>query len=194
MRTQINTKQILDHSINKDDIDTSTPGKALITRIIAGDNIILHSTGVDEGTGEVTISAQLGATTNFYSYVKLGSNQSVGTNSYTTINFNKIEYEENNFFDTTNHYFEIPKTGYYFINIETAFNYYLYKGSLHLYEKNSRKRIPLVYLYGSYQANMGRSVILKCNEGEKYQIQVYLDYYSRTLERNKCFAEFFLVR
>jgi hypothetical protein len=41
---------------------------------------------------------------------------------------------------------------------------------------------------------MGRSVILKCNEGEKYQIQVYLDYYSRTLERNKCFAEFFLVR
>jgi len=194
MRTQINTKQILDRTINKDDIDISTPGKALVTQLKAGDNIILESSGVDEGTGIVKISAQLGSTTNFYSFVKLTNTQSCSSGSYTVVNFNKTIYSENNFFDTRHHFFDIPKTGYYFINVNVTFNYYLYQSSLYLYEKKHRKRILISQLSGSYQSNMTNSLILKCTEGEQYQIQVYLNRFSRYLQKNACFAEFFFLR
>lgn len=55
-RTQVKTQNIEDQSINVDDIDTTTPNKALITKIIAGTNVELISTGADQGTGEVTIN------------------------------------------------------------------------------------------------------------------------------------------
>ena len=54
--TQIRGLQVRDGSIQTVDIDTSTPGKALITRVIPGDGISVISTGADVGTGEVTIS------------------------------------------------------------------------------------------------------------------------------------------
>lgn len=57
-RTQVPGRQVLDASINKDDIDIITTGKALITRILQGSGIVIDSsTGVDSGTGDVTISS-----------------------------------------------------------------------------------------------------------------------------------------
>ncbi len=53
----IEGKDILDGSIGIDKIDITTPGKSLVTRIAPGDGIEISSTGVDSGTGEVTISA-----------------------------------------------------------------------------------------------------------------------------------------
>lgn len=55
-RTEIRSGQIKDSTVNKDDIDVSTTGKALVTKIIAGTNITLGSTGVDAGTGDVTVN------------------------------------------------------------------------------------------------------------------------------------------
>jgi hypothetical protein len=61
-RTQITGYQVLDQSINRDDVDITTAGKALITKILAGSGIIIDSsTGVDSGTGDVTISSTGGA-------------------------------------------------------------------------------------------------------------------------------------
>lgn len=54
-RTQISGSQILDGGIQREDINIDKPGNALITKAIAGDNIVLSSTGVDAGTGDVTI-------------------------------------------------------------------------------------------------------------------------------------------
>lgn len=54
-RTQLNSSNI--SGIQRNDIDTQTPGEALPTRIIAGTNIILSSTGVMTGTGDVTINS-----------------------------------------------------------------------------------------------------------------------------------------
>lgn len=54
-RTQLNARQILDGDIQKTDLDTHTPGQAVITRLVAGVGVSLQSTGVDTGTGDVTI-------------------------------------------------------------------------------------------------------------------------------------------
>jgi len=50
--------QIKDYSLSRDDMNTSIPGKALITKVIAGPGTSISSTGVDEGTGDVTISTE----------------------------------------------------------------------------------------------------------------------------------------
>jgi len=50
--------QIRNYTLTKDDINTSIPGQALITKVIAGNGVSTTSTGVDEGTGDVTISTE----------------------------------------------------------------------------------------------------------------------------------------
>lgn len=64
-RTGIQTHQIKDSTIQRADIDVHTPGEALITRLIAGDNVVITSSGADTGTGDVTIHAQAGITVTF---------------------------------------------------------------------------------------------------------------------------------
>lgn len=54
-RTQVRGNQLRDHDVTVDDIDISTPGKAVITKIKTGPNIKMISTGVDDGTGEVEL-------------------------------------------------------------------------------------------------------------------------------------------
>ena len=56
-RTQISEKNIKDGGIENKDINTTKPGCALITKVIAGPGVSISSTGVDEGTGEVTITS-----------------------------------------------------------------------------------------------------------------------------------------
>lgn len=70
MVTKVNSKQlnliaaidsetIQDSSIQIQDIDTTTENKSLITKIVAGQNVSISSTGVDIGTGVVTINSAL---------------------------------------------------------------------------------------------------------------------------------------
>jgi hypothetical protein len=58
-RTELKSSQIHDGSIQNIDIDTSTPGKALITKLVAGNGIVIDSTGIDSGTGIVTVSTDV---------------------------------------------------------------------------------------------------------------------------------------
>ena len=62
-RTQLNGSQVEDGSIQRADLDVTTAGSAVIRKIIAGANISIISTGVDDGTGDVTISSA-GASSN----------------------------------------------------------------------------------------------------------------------------------
>lgn len=55
-KTEVRGAQIKDTSVQRADLDTSTTGQAVTTRIIAGTNINIGSTGVDTGTGDVTIN------------------------------------------------------------------------------------------------------------------------------------------
>lgn len=55
--TQIKGTQVLDGTIDRDDIDITTSTKSLVRKIVAGTNIGLSSTGADAGTGDVTINS-----------------------------------------------------------------------------------------------------------------------------------------
>jgi hypothetical protein len=58
--TSIRGKQIVDGSVQRADLDTTTVGQAVTAKIIQGSNITLSSTGADSGTGDVTVSATAG--------------------------------------------------------------------------------------------------------------------------------------
>src|SRR5437762_1544613 len=55
-RTQIPGDQVGDGTIQRVDLDTTTAGEAVIAKAIAGTGISLSSTGVDAGTGDVTLN------------------------------------------------------------------------------------------------------------------------------------------
>ena len=61
--TGLRGRQILDGDVLRDDLNITTSGSAVIRRIIAGTNITISSTGVDTGTGDVTINASGGTGT-----------------------------------------------------------------------------------------------------------------------------------
>ena len=52
----VTSGSIVDGSIIRDDINVTTTGKALITKVIPGLNVNISSTGIDPGTGDVTIN------------------------------------------------------------------------------------------------------------------------------------------
>lgn len=70
-KTSVKSEQIKDGGVKRSDVNISQTGEAIIRRLIAGTNISLFSTGVDTGTGDVTVSVS--STPNFTS-LSIGSN------------------------------------------------------------------------------------------------------------------------
>ena len=58
----ITTFDIEDGTVSRVDMNTTDTGQAVITKVIAGTNVTISSTGVDAGTGDVTINAIGGST------------------------------------------------------------------------------------------------------------------------------------
>jgi len=56
-RTQVNGTQVSDGSIGRADLNTTTAGSAVITKLIAGTGVTMTFTGADSGTGDVTINS-----------------------------------------------------------------------------------------------------------------------------------------
>lgn len=55
-RTVIGGSLIKDGDVGREDINVSTNGRAVITKVVAGTSISMSSTGADAGTGDVTIN------------------------------------------------------------------------------------------------------------------------------------------
>jgi hypothetical protein len=55
-RTEVRTREIKDQEVRRADLNTSASGDAVITKVIAGNNIAITETGADSGTGDVTIN------------------------------------------------------------------------------------------------------------------------------------------
>lgn len=53
--TTVRSKQIRDGSVGQDDLDITTSGQAVVAKLAQGTGITLSSTGVDSGTGVVTV-------------------------------------------------------------------------------------------------------------------------------------------
>lgn len=64
-RTRIKTDQVEDGYITRDDLNTTTAGQAVVRKLIPGTGITFSSTGVDAGTGDVTINAAGGSGMNW---------------------------------------------------------------------------------------------------------------------------------
>lgn len=62
-KTTVRSLQIKDGEVKRSDVNITQTGEALIRRLIAGTNISISSTGVDTGTGDVTVSVS--STPNF---------------------------------------------------------------------------------------------------------------------------------
>lgn len=60
-KTTVGGAQITDGSVQRADLDVSTTTKAVVAKIVQGTNITISSTGVDSGTGDVTINATGGS-------------------------------------------------------------------------------------------------------------------------------------
>jgi len=58
-RTQVRSDQLKDGEVKKVDINITETGQAIITKIIAGNNITIYSTGIDAGTGDVEIHVDI---------------------------------------------------------------------------------------------------------------------------------------
>lgn len=56
-RTEVTGRQIKDSTVQRDDLDTSTVGQAVVRKIVQGLGITLSSSGADSGTGDVEINA-----------------------------------------------------------------------------------------------------------------------------------------
>jgi len=68
-RTQVKGQQVEDGSIEKVDLCIDKPGASVITRVLPGNGIALSSTGIDEGTGDVTINVVPNSTSTVQQYV-----------------------------------------------------------------------------------------------------------------------------
>jgi hypothetical protein len=68
--TQVRGAQVLDGTIQAQDLDIATVGKAVISKVAQGSGIAISSTGGDSGTGIVTINLAatipLGVVTQIY--------------------------------------------------------------------------------------------------------------------------------
>jgi hypothetical protein len=53
--TNIRGTQILDHTIQRVDLDVTTPSLAVVAKIVQGTSITISSSGADSGTGDVTV-------------------------------------------------------------------------------------------------------------------------------------------
>jgi hypothetical protein len=59
-RTNVKGTQVFDGSVSRVDLNTTTPGNAVITKLIANNGVaITNYSGADSGTGDVTIAADL---------------------------------------------------------------------------------------------------------------------------------------
>jgi len=90
-QTMVRGTQVLDHTIQRDDLDTSTVGNAVIAKVIQGTNVTISSTGADSGTGDVTISVPTGgqgpAGTNSFTITSTGFTvPAVGSTTTVTVN------------------------------------------------------------------------------------------------------------
>lgn len=76
-RTQLTGQQINDGTVQRADLDATTSGNAVIKKVLPGTNITFTSTGVDAGTGDVTINATAFYDIGFFIEGLLGASEKV---------------------------------------------------------------------------------------------------------------------
>lgn len=55
-KTQVRSQQLEDEGVKRDDLNSTTTGQAVVKKLVQGTGVQLTSTGVDAGTGDVTVA------------------------------------------------------------------------------------------------------------------------------------------
>jgi uncharacterized protein involved in outer membrane biogenesis len=97
MSTEIRSTQIRDGEVKRQDLNTADSGSAVITKVISGANIGISSTGVDAGTGDVTIALNISQDINANGHkitntANPTSAQDVATKSYVDANASYVPH------------------------------------------------------------------------------------------------------
>jgi len=118
-RTLIDGDQIEDGTIYKLDHCTQVAGKAVITKVVAGANISLTQTGIDAGTGDVTV----GVTPNPAVRVSPSATQTIPSGSNTRIIFGTKEFDiTGTAWTTATSRYTAPTAGVYAIDLFLRLN------------------------------------------------------------------------
>lgn len=80
-RTNVRGGQILDASVQRQDLDVTTAGQAVITKIVQGSGLSISATGADAGTGDATVSLSTSALAVSVNYVIDGAGDTITTGS-----------------------------------------------------------------------------------------------------------------
>ena len=88
--TQTTGRQIADGSIERVDLNTTKTGAAVITKVIAGTGVTIANTGVDAGTGDVTISVNSSGATSQSSVVNIVASNATIVNNFASANYNHV--------------------------------------------------------------------------------------------------------
>jgi hypothetical protein len=91
-RTQIGTTLIEDGSVRRSDIDVITSGQALITKVLVNSPLTISSTGVDPGTGDVTLGLNTSNLVTSFN-TRVGAVVLTGTDVTTALGFTPISVE-----------------------------------------------------------------------------------------------------
>jgi hypothetical protein len=91
-RTQINGTLIGDGTVARADINTTVAGQALITKLLVGTGLNATRTGVDVGTGDVTISLNTSALVTSFN-TRVGAVTLTGTDVTNALGFTPISGE-----------------------------------------------------------------------------------------------------
>lgn len=70
-RTQVRTLQIEDGGVQRSDLNTTTSGSAVVTKVVAGSGITITQTGIDAGTGDATIALTSGVISSAGTFTKV---------------------------------------------------------------------------------------------------------------------------
>lgn len=57
-KTQVRSQQLEDEGVKRDDLNSTTTGQAVVKKLVEGPGVQLTSTGVDAGTGDVTVATR----------------------------------------------------------------------------------------------------------------------------------------
>ena len=96
-RTWIDSVQIEDGEVKRNDLNINESGQAVCRKIIPGTNVTLDSTGADEGTGDVTINVVVGQEPLKYSgeaLLDFGPVSQIDWATETTVDAEWITYED----------------------------------------------------------------------------------------------------
>lgn len=130
--TRVTDEQIKDEGVTRADLNVSTPGQAVITKVVAGQGISLSSTGIDAGTGDVTIDYA-----GTYSFAELitAATQAIAKNVNTKVVFGTVRADLNTEWSAANNRFVAKSAGVFQVNsiitTTTAFNNSIYYMSIY---------------------------------------------------------------